>query len=476
MGDQHQRLSGAGAQQMLKEVRFGLAVHRTGRLVEQEHLRPAEQAACQGHQLTLAPRQTFAHLANRQMNTQWMTGRHLIQAGQAEHMEKLLSTGLRAADQDVLTQGAIEQPRLLAHITDRRTPIGRIDLVDRQAIAEHLPFYRGIEARHYPQQRRLAAADTPENGHSLACRDIQADVSQHWRLGLKWRSRVSEADALERQLATQRRPRQVLMTCVTLHRQGHQPVQRLQRRLGLLKTHRQANHLAQRSGCPPSQHDRRDHGPHGQFPRRDQVNPTDDQHHRLHLLEKRHDACRQARQTARLHGRRRRQCTEVIPPALHMRLPPDRLKRFQALDGLDQHPLLERRLTQVFAHRPGQWPLNNQAHQDNQGDQQRRYPAQRSTHQKDHGDEHQYERQVGNRRQRGRRCKVAHRFEFTQLIGERTGRRGTVLHLDRHGLAKQQRAEHQVGLLARHIQQMGTHITRHGLEDHRHDHANGQGP
>jgi hypothetical protein len=88
-------------------------VHGTGGLVHQQDLRLRHQAARQRHQLALAAREQPAHLAHRQFPALRVRGNHAVQSGDPGHLRQARRVHLGAAQQHVLAQAAMKQPRLL---------------------------------------------------------------------------------------------------------------------------------------------------------------------------------------------------------------------------------------------------------------------------------------------------------------------------------------------------------------------------
>ncbi|MNF15277.1 hypothetical protein D3C80_2178120 [compost metagenome] len=74
----------------------------------------------------------------------------MVQACQSQYPQELFGRGFRFADHDVFPQRAVEQARFLTDVTNRFTPVRRVDLVDVQAIGEHLSVHRQVQTRHHP--------------------------------------------------------------------------------------------------------------------------------------------------------------------------------------------------------------------------------------------------------------------------------------------------------------------------------------
>ena len=300
-------------------------------------------------------------------------------------------------------------------------PVGRVDLADVQTITEHLPADRLIKARHDPQQRRFTAADAAQNCHTLTGPDLQVDALEYRRVRLHRRRRIRETNTFESQLASEVRLGQVLGPGGAIHGHVHQSIKRLHGRLGLLKTYGQPYYLTQRCSRATSQHHGSNQRPHTQVTGINQVNPGDDQHHGLKLLEKRDHASGRVVHLARFKRGIGRQCTEVLPAPLHVGFTAHGFQGFQTFYRLDQHALLERRLPQVFFHGACERPLNGNADDQNQWNQHHRNPAQWAPDGENHRYEQQHEWQIRNSCQGCRGCKITHRLKFTQLVGKRAG-------------------------------------------------------
>lgn len=96
VGDHNQGLALGGAVQMLKELCFGLRIHRAGGFIHQQQARAGKQGAGQRNQLTLTAGYAVAILADGQVDTARMRGGKLVQTGQSQYAQEFVDGGIRA--------------------------------------------------------------------------------------------------------------------------------------------------------------------------------------------------------------------------------------------------------------------------------------------------------------------------------------------------------------------------------------------
>ena len=153
-----------------------LFVERAERLVEQQELRPLDQAARERHALLLAARELVRLAAGIALEL------HQTQHGLDARGDLVFRTTVAAQSEgDVVPHREVGKQRVgLEHHVDRpfvgREP-GQI------APIEHDPAgTRRLEAGEHAQQGRLAAAGRAEQAENLAANDVEADVIDGPRL------------------------------------------------------------------------------------------------------------------------------------------------------------------------------------------------------------------------------------------------------------------------------------------------------
>src|SRR3989454_4332882 len=174
---------------------LGLAVERTGGLVEDQDLWVRDDRAGDGDTLALAARQANPPVADHRV----------VPVGE-RHDEVVGVPDLRGADdgrlrdlvpavRDVLPDRGVEQERLLRDDAEK-PPIGR--LLERPQIPPvdgNRTLQRVIEAEDEVRERRLACAARPDQRHDLALLDLEAHAAQDGLAAVVERH-VAEDDAI----------------------------------------------------------------------------------------------------------------------------------------------------------------------------------------------------------------------------------------------------------------------------------------
>ena len=93
-----------------------------------------------------AARQRIAALADRPVEALRMRRRDRRHAGRARDHDEVGVARVRRGDAQVLAQRAVEQPRILADQRDAGAHVGRLDRGEIDAVEQHLPAGRTIEA------------------------------------------------------------------------------------------------------------------------------------------------------------------------------------------------------------------------------------------------------------------------------------------------------------------------------------------
>ena len=268
---------------------------------------------------------------------------HAEGIGDAHHR---IVVDVRIAGLQVLAQRAEEEPRVLAHVQHVAAHVGRFDLLQFDAVKLHRALARQVEAGQHLQQRRLAAADAAQYRHPFARVQRHAQVTHRVR-----RHRViAEADAFGRQRTDSGGLAQVVAFRIAVGGGVHHPVQRRQRRAGLLVAHRQRRDAGCRRNGAPGQDHRTDQRTHRQRAIADQVHAPHHHRHRAHRLQQCGEVVHHRRDAAALHRGAGRQRGSAFIAGLHLAFHAQRLDGLGAFQRLHQNALLDRAFPQVFLH------------------------------------------------------------------------------------------------------------------------------
>src|SRR5258706_116892 len=140
-------------------------VERTGRLVEQQNLRPLVQSARQQEPLLLPARNARAHVANERVKTHGHR-RHLVE--HRRHLRALLHpshVGPRVEEADVVDDGPGKELIVLHHRADHVAPAAKPQVRQGHAAHAHLADLRVMDAENQLQERRLAAPRRADDRH-----------------------------------------------------------------------------------------------------------------------------------------------------------------------------------------------------------------------------------------------------------------------------------------------------------------------
>ena len=154
--------------QMLDEIELGLGVHRAGRLVEEQHLRRADQRPRQDQQRALPARQARAALADRQVEAGRVARQEDVGARADHRVDQLLVVGLGRAEHEIVAHRAAEHFGVLADEAERLAQLVRVVLAAVEAVDEHHAVGRRIKAAQHPAERRLARGDAADDPDPLA--------------------------------------------------------------------------------------------------------------------------------------------------------------------------------------------------------------------------------------------------------------------------------------------------------------------
>ncbi len=426
--------------------------------------------------MALATREHATALAHLHVQAHGVVGHHLVQARHLQHRGQQARVGVRAPQQDVVAQRAREQARLLRHEAHVGAVIGRVHLSQVQAIDLDHAVGRLVQPRQQAQHRRLATAHLAQDGHALARQDVDVQILEH-RLRVVVRALgVSERHLAQSELPAQLGHGQVRPIGHALRRQAHDAVEHAQGRARALVARRQADDAAQRRHRTPGEHHRADQRATGDDAVVHQVHAPHQHHHRDELLRHRRGVVDPTRKRPGPHARLRRGGVGLFVAAQEVPGGTCGADVFDAFDGLDHHALHVRVLLDVGVQQLGQHALDQPRQPQQHRHRDHQHPAQGARGDEGHGDEQEHERQVGQRRQRGRGAEVAHRLDLRELVREAARRIGSVLQPQAQRLLEQDVAQHQVGLLAGQVEQVAAQLARQQIEDQGHEHARRQRP
>ena len=112
-------------------------------------------------------------------------------------------------ERDVVAHRAVEQHVLLQHDADLAAQPGRIDHGEIDAVDQHAPALRHVEALDELGERALARPGRADDADHLPGRHIEADVVQDFRSV----DAIAERDVVERDVAADRRQRARAPAC-----------------------------------------------------------------------------------------------------------------------------------------------------------------------------------------------------------------------------------------------------------------------
>src|SRR5690606_8507390 len=256
--DQNEGLVLAGGPQARLELGFALVVHIAAGLVQQQDLGIVDQGARDGDRLPLPAGQGIATLADDHVVALGVAGGEFIHSRQGGGGQDVLVRGEGRGDGQVVLERAVEQHRILGHIADGAPDVGRIDLVEIDAVDQDGARSGRIELQDEFFQGGLARADAADDADLFAGLDAEADVVQRRDRAV----RVGEGDALELDAALQDGPRHERAVGRALDRHAHVIVDGLQGRLGVVVLHHQAHDLAQWRETAPRYHGSGDDAAH----------------------------------------------------------------------------------------------------------------------------------------------------------------------------------------------------------------------
>ncbi len=143
---------------------FGFGVEGAGGFVEDEDAGVGEDGAGDGDALALAAGELDAALADDGVVLLREALGELVDAGDAAGFHDLLFGGLRAAEEDVLADGAVEEEGLLEDDAELLAVADEADGGEVDAVDEDLAAGGGVEAADEPDDGGLTGAGGADEG------------------------------------------------------------------------------------------------------------------------------------------------------------------------------------------------------------------------------------------------------------------------------------------------------------------------
>ena len=174
------------------DLRFGIHVQRTGRFVENQYARIAQQRAGDRDALLLTAGETravFAHLRVQPLR-QRIDQRHQVGVAHRVHQLELRRVG---SVTDIVADRAVEEQRLLRDHRDKGAVAAQIQLVHIASVQQQPARRRPDEADHQMGDRGFPRPRRPHQRDGFAGGHMQADILQRMRLA----ARILEADVVE---------------------------------------------------------------------------------------------------------------------------------------------------------------------------------------------------------------------------------------------------------------------------------------
>ncbi len=204
MGHQDDGPAAAGAPDVGQQMRLGTCVQRTGRLVQDQHARVADDGAGDRQELALAQREAGAALAEDGLVALGQPADELVGADEARGGHDPGERAVGRTHADVLGDGAGEQLHLLRHDADLRPVADRGEGGEVLAVEQHAAGLGQFQAEQEADQRALARARRAGDAQHGARRQLEGHAVERRCRG----TRIAEGElldletALDRQLAT----------------------------------------------------------------------------------------------------------------------------------------------------------------------------------------------------------------------------------------------------------------------------------
>ena len=460
-----------GCQPLLQAL-LGIRVHIAGGLVQNQHLRIADQRTGKSHRLPLPTGQGLALLADLGRETGGIVADKIRHPGKGRGPEHQMVIDGGVPQDDVLTDAAIKQDNVLRQHADAPA-----QLRGRQLAQVHVPEFdaallRLVKTCQQLGQGAFARAHGPDDADPVAGIDAQAHVLKGQTHGIG----IGERNVLHGEGGLQLAKIHAGAFRLVLGRQLHEQVEGLQGNTGILQTGQQGGQLHQRRHGPAHKDVAADEGPHGHQAFRDPVDAPDDHAHRDHMGHQGGGRHGQTAVPARLRRRFGGKPHHRLPQALHPALGLAGLDGLQAVDHLHEQGVLLHVLLVALLGAAACRGLEEEPQPDEDGHGRQR--------QEDHGpgdkgDQQQEDDQEGDvdaGQQRGRTEEFAQLLEFTQVVDQRA--RGFRLAFQPHGedLVHQIAGEHDVRIAPGHVHEVRAQGPQQKVEQINDDHTGSQDP
>ena len=196
----------------LLDAQLGFRIHRRCGLVHDEDLRLRQDRPGERDELFLARREAIATLAHLRLVALLHAHDEVVRAGEPGAPFHFLVACAEPPVADVVEDGAAEDVGVLQHHAKTRLQPVQAAVAVVDAVHQHLPRGRFVEAADDVHQGALAAAGRADDGDGFVHADLQVDVPQHGLLRVVGERDVHEFDlgdalgpAVGRHLAAQRR-------------------------------------------------------------------------------------------------------------------------------------------------------------------------------------------------------------------------------------------------------------------------------
>ncbi|KAF1730746.1 hypothetical protein CRV24_008816 [Beauveria bassiana] len=178
------------------EALLRVGVERAGGLVKEEQRRVLEQQAAHGQALLLAAGNHEPALADFGVVAVGEARNRVVDAGALRGGHHLRARRVDGAVANVVLDRVVEERRVLRDDANGAAQGVDLDVANVLVVNEDAAALGVVGAKQQPQQRRLAAAAGPDNGHLFAGGDGEAEVLQDGPVRV-----VAKGDILEANLA-----------------------------------------------------------------------------------------------------------------------------------------------------------------------------------------------------------------------------------------------------------------------------------
>src|SRR5690606_38182498 len=208
------------------------------------------QGAGYGDGLALAPGKRASPLADEHVVSVGVARSELDDAGDARGVDHLLVGREGRAHGQLLLEAAVEQHRILRHVADAATQIGRVDLLNVDAVNQHGDGSGLIKTQNQLLEGGFPGADAAQNTHLFAGTNVQIDAIQYGLSG----AGVGERNVAQLDLALEEWAWHKVPLSRALHGHLHVLVDGAQGSTRVLELHEQPGNLAEGCKTPPGNH------------------------------------------------------------------------------------------------------------------------------------------------------------------------------------------------------------------------------